>query len=802
VTEETLKLSMGSQETATLEILTEISPETNLALNGLYMSDGLFCTQCEAEGFRRITYFLDRPDVMSTFTAKMIGDATAQPTLLSNGNCLEIGTLEGGRHWALWSDPFPKPAYLFALVAGDLGCLKDTFTTQSGREIDLRIYADPGNEAKCTYAMDALKRSMTWDEERFGLEYDLDIFMIVAVNAFNAGAMENKGLNIFNDKYVLVDPESATDVDYERVEGIVAHEYFHNWTGNRVTCRDWFQLCLKEGLTVFRDQEFTSDMRSRAVKRIEDVALLRRRQFAEDAGPLSHPVRPASFVEIDNFFTTTVYEKGAEVCGMIRTMVGDDGFRKGMDLYFKRHDGTAATVEQFVGAMADANGRDFTHFLQWYSQSGTPDVTVSVEQDKAAKTVDLHVQQNTRPTFDQTEKSPHHMPMTLSLLDASGVDLPLQLAGESAQSASTERVLELTEESHTFRFENISEGVTPSVFRDFSAPVNVILDLSEAQKILLMGRDSNTFNRWDQGQKYTLGILLEMVEALRDGRSAEISSSYLEALRAVLEDPKLDDDYKSLMLAVPSELEIARASEVIHVEEIHAARAQLRKAVGGHLSTPLQEAFQQRVSNEPFQPDHISAGKRQLKNTALGLLCSNPSMENIDLAVGQYQNSDNMTDAMAAMQILNQIDGPEREACLADFYDRWAGNPIVIDKWFQTQAVSALPGTLQAVENLLDDPAFSYAKPNKIYALIGAFANGNQLRFHESDGQAYEFLVDHILKLDKTNPEVAAGLMEAFANWRRFDTPRQALMKVQMERVTSQKSLSNNLFEIATKTVG
>lgn len=796
VTDTLLTVPMGEAETSTLVIETEISPEANSALNGLYMSDGLFCTQCEAEGFRRITYYLDRPDVMATFNVKLTAERAAYPVLLSNGNCLASGDLEDGRHWAHWSDPHPKPAYLFAIVAGDLGVLEDSFTTKSGRPVDLKIFAEPGKQDRCTYAMDALKRSMVWEEERFGLEYDLDIFMIVAVNAFNAGAMENKGLNVFNDKYILADPETATDADYENIEGVVAHEYFHNWTGNRITCRDWFQLCLKEGLTVFRDQEFTSDMRSRAVKRIEDVRLLRMRQFPEDAGPLSHPVRPTRFIEVDNFFTSTVYEKGAELFNMMRTLVGAEGFSKGVSLYFERHDGTAATVEQFVSAMADANHRDLSHFLDWFSQSGTPEVSIEIEQDIEKGALKMRVRQETRPTADQSEKHALHMPMVFGLLDDKGKALGLSAQGER------ERSVELTKAEHVFEFQDIFSPVTPSVFRDFSSPVKVKVELSDGQRALLMGNDTNPFNRWDSGNQFTLAILQSAVQDLMDGKEPTIPKVYLEAVSKTLAEPDLDDGFKALTLALPTDKELAHSLDEIYMGPVHQAGAALRKTIASQLGDQLGDVYSHRLDNKPYSPDARSAGRRSLKNGALKMLCAGNAQSSIDLARTQFRSADNMTDSLAALEALAHNGSQEREDCLSEFYARWANNPLVIDKWLRTQALSSLPGTFEQVQALTQDEVFTFDKPNKIYALIGAFAHGNLLGFHREDGAAYEYITDLVLDLDKKNPEVSAGLMESFSSWQQMETRQRDQMRAELERVAAQDSLSKNLFEIVHKTLG
>jgi aminopeptidase N len=789
-------------EVFVLEIETEINPKENKALSGLYMSGGLFTTQCEAEGFRRITYSMDRPDVMSIFKTRVSADKSICPVLLSNGNCTGSGDLSDGRHWAEWEDPFPKPTYLFALVAGDLSVLEDEFVTRSGRTVDLKIYSEPGKEGRCAYAMDALKRSMRWDEETFGLEYDLDIFMIVAVSAFNAGAMENKGLNIFNDKYILADPASATDADYENIEGVVAHEYFHNWTGNRITCREWFQLCLKEGLTVFRDQLFTADMRSASVKRINDVNRLRVSQFDEDAGPLSHPVRPGSFIEIDNFFTTTVYEKGAELCRMLQTLLGVYGFRKGMDLYFERHDGEAATVEEFVGAMADANQWDLSDFLKWYSQSGTPEISYETNYDPAAKTFDLTLIQRTRPTPDQSTKGPLVIPVRMGLVGESGKDVPLQLSQERAPSGTT-RVLTLTESETTFRFENVLEPVTPSLFRDFSAPVKVTTTPSVAQSVLLMGADSDPFNRWEAGRGFAVEVLKTMVKALDQGEGPDVPGAFLDANRATLLDETLDPAFKALALTIPSEIEIGQEMDQIRVEPIHEARTILRRALGEAMAPELERIYDVSRTNEEYSPDSEAAGRRAFGNMALGFLAATGKESHRDRVIHQAQNANNMTDKMAALQILTHMEGSDRQVALDAFFEQWKDEATILTKWFALQASSSLPDTFDRVVSLMDHATFSLDVPNKVYALLGTFAYRNQLRFHDASGKGYDLLINQILQLDKINPEVAASLLsEGFSKWQVFDNERQGLMKECLQKVAGASNLSPNLFEIVSKTLG
>lgn len=786
----------------TLETEADIRPQDNTALEGLYKSRGSFCTQCEAQGFRRITWYLDRPDVMAAFTTRITGDKARYPVLLSNGNPIESGDLPGGRHFAVWRDPFPKPCYLFALVAGDLACAEDHFTTRSGRDVTLRIYVEPGREDRCGHAMESLKKAMRWDEETFGLEYDLDIFMIVAVSDFNMGAMENKGLNVFNDKYILANPETATDADYGFIEAIIAHEYFHNWTGNRVTCRDWFQLSLKEGLTVFRDQLFSADMRSAPVERAKQVRALRARQFPEDAGPMAHPVRPDSYIEINNFYTATVYEKGAEVIRMMHTLLGRDGFRKGMDLYFRRHDGQAVTCEDFVRAMEDANAADLSQFRLWYSQSGTPELAAEGRYDPAAKTYELTVRQTCPPTPGQPEKQAMHIPLALALIGGAGREMPLRLDGENPGTGATERVLGITKASQTFRFTGIGEEPAPSLLRGFSAPVRLKQDLPAERRRQLIAHDSDPFNRWETAQQYASGLLLEMVAAVQAEREPDADAAFIDALRDVLRDASLDKALIAETLVLPSEDYLAQHMATVDIDAIHAARESLRRAVAERLKEDFLAAYHGNASNRPYSPDHASSAGRRLRNVALGYLGASGSRDGVALAVEQARTADNMTDSIGALTVLNDLDDPARAAALDAFYARWKDDPLVIDKWFTLQATSSLPGTLQAVEKLLAHPAFSIKTPNKVRALIGAFCQGNSLRFHAADGKGYAFLADRVLELNRLNPQVAARLVGAFGQWRRFDAGRQALMQAALERIAGSEGLSPDVYEIATKALG
>ncbi|WP_281684630.1 aminopeptidase N [Thalassobaculum salexigens] len=777
----------------TLEVEGRIKPQDNTRLEGLYKAGGMYCTQCEAEGFRRITYFPDRPDVMAVYTVRIEADKARYPVLLSNGNRIETGDLEEGRHYAVWHDPFRKPAYLFAMVAGDLMVDRDSFTTRSGREVALEIYVEPGNEGRTGHAMDSLKRSMAWDEEVYGFEYDLDIFMIVAVSSFNMGAMENKGLNIFNDKFILANLDTATDADFQRIEAIVAHEYFHNWTGNRITCRDWFQLSLKEGLTVFRDQLFSADARSAPVQRIRDVRRLRAEQFPEDAGPTAHPVRPDSYVEINNFYTPTVYEKGAEVIGLYRTLLGPEGFRKGLDLYFRRHDGEAVTTDDFLAAMADANGHDLEQFRLWYSQAGTPRVEAEGRYDAAAKRYRLTLRQSVPATPGQPEKRPMQIPLAVGLLDAEGRDLPLGSDG------ATTRVLELTEAEQSFDFEDVPAEPLPSLNRGFSAPVILKLKLDRRQRAFLMAHDSDPFNRWEAGQRYACDLLLEMADALRRGETPAEDPQFLAALRDLLTDENADRAFRALAGLLPGETVLAGEIEEADPAAIHAARELLRRRIAASLRDELLALYRGNRSNAPFSPDAEAAGRRALKNLALAYLSLLEDQEAQALAVAQYRDADNMTDRMAALAALNERAGPEREAALADFHDRFRDDPVAIDKWLAVQAAAPLPDTLERVTALLGHPVFSLKVPNRVRALIGSFAAGNPARFHAADGSGYRFLADRVLELEPINPQVAARLVLPLTRWRRVEPGRQEKMQAELRRIAAVEGLSRDLTEMVSK---
>ncbi len=791
-------------ERFTLEIETLVDPAANTKLTGLYLSNGVFCTQCEAEGFRRITYFLDRPDVMAVYRTTIRADAAAYPVLLSNGNLVAEGALEDGRHFAQWHDPFPKPSYLFALVAGDLAHRADTFTTKSGRAVDLRIYVEHGKESRTEYAMDSLKRAMRWDEERFGLEYDLDRFNIVAVSDFNMGAMENKSLNVFNDRYILADPETSTDADYAGIETVVGHEYFHNWTGDRITCRDWFQLSLKEGLTVFRDQEFSSDMRSRPVKRIEEVRALRDRQFPEDAGPLAHPVRPDSYIEINNFYTATVYQKGAEVIRMMHTMLGEDGFQKGMRLYVERHDGTAATCDDFVAAMADANGADLSQFKRWYAQAGTPRLDVAGRYDAATGAYELTVAQSTPPTPGQPVKEALHIPLAVGLLDAQGRDIALRLDGEGADAAAEGRVISITQPSQTFRFVNTPAPKAVSLNRGFSAPVHVAVDRDAEESAFLMAHDSDPFARWEAGQQYATDLILKGVDALRAGRAPAADGPFVDAIGNNLRDESLEPAYVAVAIALPSEDYLAERMEVVDPDGIHQAREALRRAVAAGLAPEFVRIADAKCAAEPYSPDAAQAGRRALGNAALAYLAALAPEDAaiLERVVARYRAADNMTVRMAALRLLVDIPGEAREAALADFFDRFERDRLVIDKWLSLQAVSALPDTLDRVKALMDHPAFSMKNPNRVRALIGAFTAANPVRYHAADGSGYAFHADRTIELDAINPQVAARLLAPLGRWRRYDPGRQDRMKAELERILAVPRLSRDVYEIAAKSLG
>ncbi|WP_110995861.1 aminopeptidase N [Pseudomonas sichuanensis] len=791
-------------ERFTLDTSVKIHPESNTALEGLYKSGKMFCTQCEAEGFRKITYYLDRPDVMSVFTTTVIAEQHRYPVLLSNGNPIGSGPAEDGRHWATWEDPFKKPAYLFALVAGDLWCVESEFTRRSGRDVTLRIYVEEENLDKCDHAMVSLKKSMRWDEEVYGREYDLDIFMIVAVNDFNMGAMENKGLNIFNSSCVLARAETATDAAHQRVEGVVAHEYFHNWSGNRVTCRDWFQLSLKEGFTVYRDAEFSADMNSRTVKRIEDVAYLRTHQFAEDAGPMAHPIRPDSFIEISNFYTLTVYEKGAEVVGMVNTLLGAEGFRKGSDLYFERHDGQAVTTDDFIKAMEDANGVDLTQFKRWYSQAGTPRLEVSEAYDAAAQRYSLSFRQSCPPTPGQVEKLPFVIPVALGLLDAQGNDLPLRLAGESAASG-TSRVLSVTEAEQTFTFEGIASQPLPSLLRGFSAPVKLSFPYDRDQLMFLMQHDSDGFNRWEAGQQLSVQVLQELIGQHQRGEALTLDQRLITALGAVVGDESLDPAMVAEMLSLPGEAYLAEISQVADVDAIHAAREFARRQIAEQLFEALWARYQANrdVSRKtPYVASAEHFARRSLQNIALSYLMLSGKPQVVQATLEQFDQCDNMTERLTALAVLvNSPFEAERAKALETFAEHFKDNPLVMDQWFSVQAASALPGGLARVKALMQHPAFTLKNPNKVRALVGAFAGQNLVNFHAADGSGYRFLADLVIELNALNPQIASRQLAPLTRWRKYDDKRQALMKGELERILASGALSSDVYEVVSKSL-
>jgi aminopeptidase N len=798
-----------------LGIETLINPQDNTALEGLYLSSGNYCTQCEAQGFRRITCFPDRPDVLTVFTTIIISPKESCPVLLSNGNCTARGELDDGRHFATWHDPFPKPSYLFALVAGDLTCIQDSFTTMSGRDISLQIYVEHRNKEKCDHAMESLKHAMRWDEQVFGREYDLDSYMIVAVDDFNMGAMENKGLNIFNSKYVLARPETATDADYEGIEGVIGHEYFHNWSGNRVTCRDWFQLSLKEGLTVFRDQEFSGDMGSRAVKRIQDADIMRSLQFREDSGPMAHPVRPASYVEINNFYTLTVYNKGAEVIRMLHTLLGAEGFRKGMDLYFARHDGQAVTCDDFIQAMQDAQNEqtdeketlpDFEQFKLWYSQAGTPTVTVSQDYDPTRQEYILTAEQTCPDTPGQksADKKPFLLPLCIGLLDSKGQDMEL-LLHDADENNNSNGTLILHQEKQQFRFTGVQERPVPSLNRNFSAPIKIVSDLGEKELAFLMAHDSDPFNRWDAGQQLGLRYLLAGIEDWQQGKECTVPTLFHQAFDRLLCDEETDPAFLASALTLPSETWISQQLKIIEPEAVHVTRQSFRHQLSQQHRDVLYENYYTLGTEKPYRYSAEEAARRALRNCHLAYLLALEAEEPISeemLNIGkeQYQQSDNMTDALAALRAVVNADRAAGDALLADFYDRWQDDPLVVDKWFILQASCALPGTLQRVQELLGHPAFSMKNPNKVRSLIGAFC-GNQHQFHAKDGSGYTFLVDCITELDPVNPQVAARMVSPLTRWKQYDEQRQQLMKKALEQIAALPGLSRDTGEIVKKSL-
>jgi len=808
-----------------------IKPHKNTELEGLYKSGSIFCTQCESEGFRKITFFLDRPDVMSIYETTISADEKFYPVLLSNGNMIDDGKLKNGRHWVKWEDPFPKPSYLFALVAGNLMNIEDTFRTSSGRDVKLQIFVEEENIEFCDHAMQSLKNSMRWDEERFGREYDLDLFMIVAVNDFNMGAMENKGLNIFNSKLILASEETATDSDFYNIQGVVGHEYFHNWSGNRVTCRDWFQLSLKEGFTVFRDQEFSSDLNSRAVQRINDVDRLRMYQFPEDEGPMSHPIRPDSYMEINNFYTMTVYEKGAEVVRMIYTLLGKEGFRKGTDLYFKRHDGQAVTCENFVSAMEDSNKVDLNQFRRWYSQSGTPELHISGSYNQDAKTFTIKVKQSCPDSAGQKgfgesklqskgelkkiipignqstesflQKRPFHIPVAIGLLNQEGKDISLKSFKNDSRKNLYTSILEIRKENEIFVFENISVEPIPSLLRGFSAPVKINYHYSNEELAFLMANDSDDFNRWDAGQNLMIRVALDQINNFKTNKKLFLPPELEFAFRSILDQTK-DGNSALLALALnfPSETYLADFMNVIDVDSINITRNFLRKILAKKLEKYFLRTYKRLQSKDEFKIDPVSMGKRSLKNVCLGYLSELKTLEVRLLAQSQFFKNNNMTDIIGSLSALTHLDCPERETVFSEFEERWKNKTLIMDKWFALQAISQLPNTLKNVKKLTLHQSYEENNPNKIRSLLSSFSRFNQLRFHASDGSGYEFIADQILRIDPLNPQTAARLVGVFNNWKKFNKRRKSKMNYQLERILKTPKLSGDVFEIVSKSLG
>ncbi|MDG2846047.1 aminopeptidase N [Vibrio parahaemolyticus] len=774
-----------------LEIITKIDPEANTALEGLYKSGGAFCTQCEAEGFRRITYYLDRPDVLAKYTTKVIADKATYPYLLSNGNRIAQGEAENGRHWVQWQDPHPKPAYLFALVAGDFDVLRDKYTTMSGRNVDLEIFVDKGNLDRAGHAMTSLINSMKWDEERFGLEYDLDIYMIVAVDFFNMGAMENKGLNIFNSKFVLANDQTATDRDYLGIEAVIGHEYFHNWTGNRVTCRDWFQLSLKEGLTVFRDQEFSSDLGSRAVNRIDNVRIIRGPQFAEDASPMSHPIRPDKVIEMNNFYTLTVYEKGSEVIRMYHTLLGEEGFQKGMKLYFERHDGTAATCEDFVSAMEDATGVDLKQFRLWYSQSGTPTLRVNSEYNAEAKTYALTVEQFTEATQDQAEKQALHIPFDIELYDSKGQTIPLIINGESVHN-----VLDIKQDKQTFVFENVTDQPVPSLLREFSAPVKLEYDYSDAELIFLMKHATNDFARWDASQMLLAKYIRQNVTNVQTGSEVQLSEDLIDAFRGVLLDENLEPAFIAQVFSLPSINEITGWYKQIDVDAVDTVLNSITVSLSAALEDELSATYHT-LKQAEYTIDHAAIGKRALRNQCLQFLAHTDKGNT--LVKAQYEAANNMTDTIAAMSAANSAQLECREELMADYSDKWKHDGLVMDKWFALQGTNPAEDALEKVKATMNHEAFSLKNPNRTRSLIGSFLAANPVRFHDKSGSGYQFAGEILRQLNDSNPQVASRMIDPLLKFRKYDEARQAMIRAELEKLKAMDNLAKDLFEKVTK---
>ncbi|MCY7293909.1 aminopeptidase N [Alteromonas sp. a30] len=772
-----------------LEIENQIDPENNTSLEGLYLSNGTFCTQCEAEGFRKITYFLDRPDVLATYSVTLYADKTLYPSLLANGNCIEKGELDNGKHWVKWHDPFKKPSYLFALVAGQFDIVEDTYTTMSGREVQLQLFVDIGNASRAHHALESLKKSMRWDEDTFGLEYDLDIYMIVAVDFFNMGAMENKGLNIFNSKCVLADSQAATDDDFFNVESIIAHEYFHNWTGNRVTCRDWFQLSLKEGLTVFRDQQFSSDMSSPVINRINQVKVMREHQFAEDSGPMSHPIRPDEVIEMNNFYTVTVYDKGAEVIRMMHTLLGVEGFRKGMDLYFQRHDGQAVTCDDFVSAMEQANSKDLTLFRRWYSQSGTPEVTVKEDFDDANGRYTLTLTQETKPTADQTEKSPLHIPVDISLLNANGEAEALNANGD------THQVLELTQDSQSFEFSNLKQKPVVDLFRSFSAPVKVHFEQSIDELSHIIRNSTDDFSRWEAGQKLYLDAILEAVEN-KQAINNEKSENIISILDTVLVEKPADLALLAELFSVPNFDSVAQLLDSIDVDHLYSAISDMKQRIAKHFSNKmLQEYLQMPAIDYQYEPAQVA--QRRFKNVCLSNLASN--QDNANVIVNQFEKADNMTDVLGALKAAQKHNLPVFDNLMASFEQKWRDDVLVLDKWFALHAEVESDDILSRLALISSHAQYTLSNPNRVRAVVGAFAFRNTLGFHKNDGSGYRYVADAVIELNRINPQVASRIITPLSQWKKYQGERRDLMQGQLIRIADEPDLSSDIFEKVTK---
>ena len=794
VDETRLSILDAPKEPFALDIKTVVNPEANTALQGIYLSRGVYCSQCEAQGFRRISYFLDRPDILARYRVRLEADAAAAPVLLANGNPIEHGKLAGGkRHYAIWDDPHPKPSYLFAIVGGDLSPIRSSFTTQSGRAVELAIYVESGKEQRAEWAMDSLKRSMRWDEKRFGREYDLDVFNIVAVSDFNMGAMENKGLNIFNDRLILASPDTATDSTYESIESVVAHEYFHNWTGNRITCRDWFQLCLKEGLTVYRDQEFSADERSRTVQRIADVRQLKALQFPEDQGPLAHPVRPESYVEINNFYTPTVYEKGAEVVRMIETILGPEDFRAGMDLYFERHDGQAVTIEDFLACFEQAGGVDLSQFHRWYSQAGTPELVCDLKYDRSKKSAALSVHVVMKPTPGQSRKKPQLIPLRFALLGQNGKEMDVEVSGNLIR----DRILAVGERTSVFKFKGVTSRPVASLLRGFSAPVNITMAQSDDDLAFLMHHDSDLFNRWQAGNRYATRAMLGLLGPRRARSATEKAARYADAIRQTIRDDSLEPAYKAELLRLPSVTDIAREkASKVDPSALYDAHKTFVVEVARKLQDDLLELYDASASPSRFSPDAQSAGRRALRNSALTLLTASGTDEDFQRIEAHYQHATNMTDSAHALVLAANSQNPRRLTILGSFFERWKSDHLVIDTWFAAQAQSPRGEALDDVKELIKHPLFALSKPNKVRAVIGTFAAANPLQFNRPDGEGYAFLADQVLAIDALNPQVAARMLAAFRSYRSLETKRRALAKRALKRIAAHSQLSRDCREM------